>query len=526
MTVRVRLTARRRERDRGMTLIEVVISTAILAMMMTLVVGAISVVFRSHSGVTNTTASSHDIQQAVSFFYHDVQSGPAELAAYRVAGDGGGPTGSGCDDAGDDNVLRFDAGDRRIAYRLESHGATAELDRVECVADASGWTERSTVNIADALDDSDGDAVVAQIVASSEDPDRVDRVVLSFASVLGSDEQVSATPRAEIAAESPPTTSSLCTDGPLDATEEFQVFIHGDMHVDGTQVKQSLAVGGALSFDGNVAVAQNMNQAGDFPTASGLENAGLLVGSIDWAGTGSNASMTVHSGADAAFGDFSGSDQGTQGQKAVVFELGDANERPDIGLQAGGTVLTGSTSLDFDAAFEMLGACSERLGGLPNSCATCAEHVELTNNSGGAYEGIAHNPQVQLVLTDDTVNTFNLDEGNLAALTHLKWDSVAPSATAPLIINVATGSDATFESPQVQGAGSTASHIVWNFPNVTGTLTITGGGGSGIWGTVMAPYAHVESSVKIEGGVVARSFEFGGSSVNPSRSFDGDVSWD
>ena len=513
----------RAARDRGLTLVEVVISAAIMGMLSVLVVGAITVVFRSQAGITNTTASSHDLQQAVNFFYRDVQSGPIELAAYRVTG-GAEPTGSGCDDAGDANVLRFDTNERRVAYRLESDGSNAELDRIVCTFDGSSWVEESDVNIADALDAADGSPVSVDLVASSADPTEVDRVVLSFAALVGGDEEISAAPRAQAAAEVPTSTAVECDNDVLSATEGFQTFVQGDLHLDGSQVKQSLAVGGALSFEGNVTVGQNMNQASDYPTASGLEDAALIVGSIDWDNSASNATLTVHSGADAAFGDFSDSEIAAQGQNLLVYQSGDSNRSPQVRIQNGGSVLTDSDAIDFDAAFDSLRSCSVLLAGLPGDC-SCSGHVELTNVNGDPYEGTSENSSVKLVLTDGIANSFNLDESNLADLTDIKWDSVFPSSTAPLIITVATGADATFTPPQIQGGGSTASSIIWNFPNVTGTLDISGGGGDGVWGTVMAPFGHVDSLVKVEGGIIAKSFTFSGSSVNPSRSFDGTVTW-
>lgn len=511
-------------RDRGLSLVEVVISAAIMGMLSVLVVGAVTVVFRSQSGITNTTASSHDLQQAVNFFYRDVQSGPVEVSAYRLAG-GADPTGSGCDDAGDDNVLRFDTNERRVAYRLATDGSSAELDRIVCTHDGSSWVEESDVNIADALTLADGDPVTVDLIASIDDPTEVDRVVLSFASLVGGDGEISAAPRAQAAAAAPSPISGECDDNPLAAAENFQTFVQGDMHVDGSQVKQSLAVGGALSFDGNVAVGQNLNQPGEYPTTTGLDNAALLVGSIDWASTGSNASLTVHSGGDAAIADFSGSEVGRQGQNFLVYESGDSNRRPDIKVQNGGAVLTASSWIDFDEAFASLRECSILLAGLPAGC-SCSGHVGLTNVNGNAYEGTSNNSSIKLVLTDNTVNAFNLAESNLDDLTDIKWDGVFPSSTAPLIINVATAENATFTPPQIQGAGSTASSIIWNFPNVTGTLRISGGGGDGLWGSVLAPLATVESEVKVEGGIIAKSFVFDGSSVNPSRSFEGLVPWD
>lgn len=509
-------------RDAGMTLIEVLVTMGLLGLVSAVVVGAVTVVFRTESGVTNTVAQAHDVQQAVNYFHLDVQSGPALAGQYRASTSA--DRGSGCSDVGSDNVFRYDAGDRRIAYRLSMSGTVGELDRYECSFNGSSYDEVAVVNIADLLDASSGTPVSVSLATRTNVDSEVvvDRVTMSFAQTI-TDREISAAPNAELGLDAP--SLGVCTDDPLAAAENFDTFVEDDVHLTGSP-KRSLAVGGALSWDGNLAVGQNMNTSTEFPVSTGLSNAALLAGSVDWSSVvGNNSNLTVHSGADAAFGDFSDSDVSSQGQNRTVFELGDGNQKPAIKVQNGGAVIQNVSPIDFAAAFVELRACSDLLASMPSGC-SCAEFVDLLNVNGNTYEGTANNDSVKLVLQPGTVNVLNLSEQHLDDLHDIKWDAQAPSATSPLIVNVASGADMTFTPPQIQGAGSTASYILWNFPNVTGTLTVSGGGGDGVWGTIFAPYADVVADVKIEGGVIAKSFTFTGTTINPSRSFEGLIPWD
>ena len=506
-------------RDAGMTLTELLITIGMLGLITTVLVAAVTVVFRSEAGINNTVGESHDIQQAVNYFHQDVQSGPVLLADYDAGG-------SGCSDAGGDNVFRFETPELRIAYRLMTNGPTAELDRYECTPDGSGgWTQASIVNIADRLDATNGSPVTVTVVPDANVGTEVGTVQMAFAQSI-SNRAVAASPRAEagLAVAPPP---GVCANDPLEATDNFQTFVEGDMHVTGSQVKHSLAVGGALSFEGNVSVGQNMNVASEFPAVPSLANAALLVGSVDWPATAGfgNGTLTVHSGADVAVANFSGSAVSSQGQNKTVYQQGDGNQNPSIKVQNGGAVLQNLDPIVFDDAFAELRACAALMAAMPSSC-SCSGHVTLTNVNGNPYEGTAQNDSVKLALVAGQVNVLNIPEANLDQLHDIKWVSQFPSATSPLIINVASGSNVSFTPPQIQGAGGTAEFIMWNFPNADGTVTISGGGGDGVWGTVFAPYADVTASVKIEGGVVAKSFTFTGSSINPSRSFEGEIPWD
>jgi choice-of-anchor A domain-containing protein len=65
---------------------------------------------------------------------------------------------------------------------------------------------------------------------------------------------------------------------------------------------------------------------------------------------------------------------------------------------------------------------------------------------------------------------------------------------------------------------------LWNFPNASEVVLESGN--DGVWGTIFAPGAHVKSAVKIEGGVVAASWEHDAREVNGPRVFTGLIDWD
>lgn len=138
-----------RERDRGMTLTEVLIAISLMGVVAVGVAGAITVVYRSQGSVTRTLSDAHDIQQLTEYFPADIAAGAADISAFRMAGD---PTGTGCADDGDANALSFDSSGARIAYLPTTTGSTAVLDRYECALDGGAWEVSRVVRIASGLD--------------------------------------------------------------------------------------------------------------------------------------------------------------------------------------------------------------------------------------------------------------------------------------------------------------------------------------------------------------------------------------
>jgi choice-of-anchor A domain-containing protein/prepilin-type N-terminal cleavage/methylation domain-containing protein len=514
-------TRRGPRRDGGMTLIEVVVVVVLIGLLAGAVSGAIIVVFRSQNGVVATTAESHDTQQIVSYLPLDVQSGPSRASAYRAAvGGAGGARGTGCDEAGDGNVLRIDVTDRRldieerrIAYQLSDTAAGRRIDRHVCKWDdvALAWVLETSTNVVDLLDrDVDlATAATAEVIASG---DEVVAVELSYVQ-RGDTEVVRAAPREEHALS----TSGVCGVDPLSAAVDFDAFIEGNVHLIGTSVKSRLFVGGTLTFDGPVVVAQT----GSLPEVEVPDphrDLGLLTGSVDWAG--STGTLTVRNGKDVLVED----GLYTSDADGPVSSP-DPGPTAMIDLQGGGQVLTPGSApvIAPGTAFAALRACSDRLAELPDSCAnsTCAAHVDLPDDYGGTTESPT------LHLTPDLANAFNIDVGNLVQLQNLDIDFAAShqvNETTPLIINVASASGATveFEAPVVQGSGSTTVHIIWNFPNA-GLVRLLAG--DGLRGTLMAPYAAVEAWADIEGGVIAQHLTMHGGSLSQERRFDGTFAW-
>jgi choice-of-anchor A domain-containing protein/prepilin-type N-terminal cleavage/methylation domain-containing protein len=505
-------------RDAGMTLIELVVVVVLIGLLTGAVSGAILVVFRSQNGVVATTAESHDTQQIVSYLPLDVQSGPSGAGAYKAAV---GSRGTGCEDTGDGNVLQIELTERRmdkeewrIAYQLSEDAAGRRIDRHVCSWDdvASVWVIETSTNVVDMLDrDVDlADAAWAEVITSG---DEVEAVELSYVQ-RGDTEVVRAAPREEQRLS----TSGVCGADPLSAAADIDAFIEGDVHLIGTSVKSRLYVGGALTFEGSVEVAQT----GSLPLVAVPDphgNLGLLAGSVDWAG--STGTLTVRNGKDVLVED----GLYTSDADGPITSPDPAHSAA-IDLQgSGGQVLAPAADpvISPGTAFATLRACADRLAELPDSCnnSSCAAHVDLPDD----YVGTTDAPELHL--TPNVANAFNIDVQNLVELQGLVIDFASShqvSSTTPLIINVASAPGATveFEAPQVQGSGSTTVHIIWNFPNA-GTVRLLAG--DGLRGTLMAPYAAVEAWADIEGGVVAQHLTMHGGSLSQERRFDGTFGW-
>ena len=507
----------RDRRDDGVTLVELVVVVVIIGLLTTVIAAAVSVVYRSDSAVSTVVGESHDTQQLVNYFPLDVQSG-TDVAADFFTLDGGahGDPGSGCSDIGNDNVLRIDLADRRIAYRLVITPDDAELDRYDCRLAGLVWEEVSVVNIADSLDTTAAEIVSTSLVVDdplATDPEeqrvRLVRLQYSHTRELRS---IQAAPRVEPLSAS----AGECGSDPLSATRAMDTFVEADVHLHGTNVKSTLGVGGSLSFEGTGSRVASAS-VGQIPQVAGHENVYLFAGSINWGA--SENTLDLNSGDAMIFdGNFDLQPQGSNWRLVDPTFASSATVR----LSNPPILAPAPPPIDFGEAFVELQACSDLLASLPAGCDfACAEHVGLITTSGGAYPGTAGDPDPTLVLVDGKANVLNIPEANLAQLDSIKFEAIKPAQTIPLVINVASGASITFTPPQIQAAGNLPIYIIWNFPNATSVSIV----GSTLRGTVFAPYATVTSTQSIEGGVVARRFVMSGSSLNDVRAFDGFFSW-
>ena len=518
-------------RDRGLTLVELVVTVVMISLVTTVIAASIIIIFRSQDGVVAATAESHDTGQVVSYLPHDIESGPSRADAYRatIGGDPG-DSGSGCDPVGIDNVLRIDVTnrrndqiDKRIAYRIVSGSAQSRIDRYECTFDGSNWIEDAVVNVADYLDPTAAPVAEAEIFVSNPAAAPADQEVIGVELRYvqrGETESIVAAPREE----QPLGSSGLCGTDPLAAALNMASFVEGDVELHGTAVKSTLFVGGTLTFHGGT-VGQSVP---DVPVPPVPSDIGLIAGSIDWAN--SSGALEVKSSKDVIIEDGNYHWVPSGGTSSVTAAA--TSSSPSVSLGNGGVAIAPAASPVIVAgdAFAELRACSDRLAGLPNSCnnGACAVHTQLPAGYGGTDTDAGN---TKLDLTVGKANAFNIDESNLADLQAIQLDFAPgdqPDVATPLIINVASaiGGTVSFIPPTLQGSGANSVYVIWNFPNASVVELLAPPTGSiELRGSLLAPYSRVMSEVSIQGGVIANQFEMFGSSLNDVRSFQGELDW-
>lgn len=519
-------------RDRGMTLIELIVTVSLIGLVTTVIAAAIIVVFRTEDGVIASTAESHDTQQVVSYLPLDIESGPRRASSYRATiGGAVGDPGSGCEETGTQNVLRIDVTDRRldnvdkrIAYRVVTTADETRLDRYECREDTSVtpsvWIADSVVNVADFLDPDAMPVAESEIFLvnpSETDPNRqvVSRIEVRYVQ-RGKIESINAAPREEQQLS----VDGVCAQDPLEAAQNMAMFFERDVTLNNSVGKGALYVGGTLTFN-NSEVAQAVPPA---PTAPVPADTGLLARSIDWAGSTGSLEVKQQRGVVIEDGVFSVS--ASSGLQRIIAGPS-APATPEITAASSASVAGGSGTpiVNASEAFQRLRACSDRLAALPGSCdnGNCAKHVDTINNTSWST--------IRLDLVDGLANVLNISEAQLAALQDETISFVSgrtPTADRPLIINVKSviGGTVSFRAPGLQGGGASAEYVLWNFPNASAVNLLDGtSSGRRLYGTLFAPYADVTSDEDIEGGVVASTVVINNSTLHDVRYFRGTLDW-
>lgn len=299
--------AKRPDTDRGFTLIEVIITTVLLGLVMTVISAAVIVIFRSEAGVVRLTSESHDTQQGVNYFPLDVQAGPLLVGDYIT----GATTGCG---AGGDNVLEFVKGTKLVTYRTTDLGSTSRLDRHIC--DAVGFGNLDRVNIADRLDNSGANPVVVTVLPDEDQPGLVQSITLRFAQD-GDDVTVVASPRGE-----PLGSPGDCqTDNPIEASHGYGVFVEGDVLLFEGTVTGWLGLGGAVTWLNDTSVATN-NMSAVSPAF------GLYASDVDWSAStrkGSHSIERLTVASNVATATVASTHGYSTGDTILVESTGDAN---------------------------------------------------------------------------------------------------------------------------------------------------------------------------------------------------------
>jgi choice-of-anchor A domain-containing protein/prepilin-type N-terminal cleavage/methylation domain-containing protein len=488
--------------NRGFTLIEVIVTVTMLGLIAAVLAAAITVILRSENGVVRTVAESHDTQQGVNYFPLDVQAGPTATAAYDTS-----VVATGCVDEGT-NLLQFDKGTRRVAYRLTTTGGTARLDRFTCtdvgVSGTPVWSSIRRLNIADTLDTSGGNPAAVQVTTDPIKPALVRSVELRLTQ-QGAVAVVVASPRAE-PRDSP---GDCATDSPLAASHGYGAFVEGDVLLKTGHVTGWLGLGGTLRWESNVTVASG-NMSGVSPAY------GLYANAVDWIGDGiaPAEALEVARGKAALGTAFSQSGD-------FVYEAPLSTDNY-LNLSGSGNPLAepAGTQIVFAADFDELRDCSAQLARLLDVCAAsdCANEVEATVNGS----------TVNLCTDGPTAQVLNLPEAYWDGT--YSFDTSGPgcqgfSQSRPLIINVIDTDDNDEVLINTTPADWTAlgdrKNILVNFPDSTHVVVQ-----QGFFGHILAPFAHVETTGDVEGGLVAAQWtHHSGIVTSHNDLYDNPIAW-
>jgi len=193
---------------------------------------------------------------------------------------------------------------------------------------------------------------------------------------------------------------------------------------------------------------------------------------------------------------------------------------------------TGTGQIDVDGAFTKLISRSEQL-------ATLKDNLPILDQNGNVKSNAPMGPYLTTSVIDNNPKIV-VDPGKINVLTVSAevWNSIQNSNivgipqgfqagetkyTGPfgLIINIvdfsafASKAGNTIRFPQFGGlASSQGSYVVYNFPDATETVTLSGS--TEINGTILAPKANVvkNGSNNINGQVIAKSFEHNGGEIH------------
>lgn len=488
-----------------MTLIEVIVVVVMLGLVVTVVAAAIGVVFRSEGSIQTVIADSHDRQQATNYFPLDIESGPGLVAEYRVAGSTG-ARGSGCSDSpADANVLEFDTGTRRIAYRVDA--ASGTVDRYECTFDGTSWTEQSRVSIVDSLA-AVPDPVTVTVVSSPSDPAVVDHVELAVRQQSGEDTWT-ASPRIES-----PGGWGQCPDGnPVAAAHDFGSYVKTSVDIRGGNIEGPV-VTERLRWSANTTIAQNKANNG----------IGLYAEVVEW-DSAASTKLAVSKG-DVVLGA-----PAVETSKNIYETTAIAGQYVEMN---GGAKFTGlasyGTHFDLDADFTVLQQCSAMLAQLLNLClGTCVVTPGLddpdVSGSDDFLAGVSNKVTVKLDSTP-LPNVLNVPESYVSSTVIQEWNHGGSglSQSRPLIVNIVDDGDGivniNMQSSSWQNLGNQKNVLV-NFPNATEVNVL-----SPFNGLMLAPFATVTTSQEFSGSIVALSWVHTNGTVHTDKDvFDGHVNF-
>lgn len=282
------------------------------------------------------------------------------------------------------------------------------------------------------------------------------------------------------------------------ANSPFAMVSFGNTTMDGNfHVWGGAAIGGDLRFFNDAKTG--LNNAGTFVAPGEPTATSLLVGNrVDFAG--SSGQLVVLAGwvhvSDLSNGSAAPINSnilriaGTSGSAQVLVQGNSGSQNG-----AAGTVQWPNL-YDFVAAFDAFQKSSTALGGLPGQCVDAAS-ARLVDQNGNPYSS----GDAWWQLQSGKVNVLTITSAQFNAIGDLHPGPVSPSHDTPVIINI---TDATAVLAKGGMTQNWSRYVIYNFPNAT-SVAIDGLVG----GSVYAPRAAVALSGEVRSMVIANTLSGG-----------------
>lgn len=508
--------------DRGATLIEMLLTIALVGIILAAVSNAVIVLVRNTDDTTARVGAAQDVRQMTNYLPADIRSATADRV--DVAGDGGQSIRSQCSyvPAGSDRqhlAVTTQTGLTRIEYRTVSTTDGARLDRWSCertdTEAAFGPAQR--VRIADALDATTpvgvrwvDERIEMTLVRSSGD------VASLTASPFRPDAPIPTDIDVEV---DDPVVATHCPANPNEYTEGFMVMTAGDVTFDNgaNEAYGPIAVGGDLAFKNYRTSTQS---GGTFFVEGDSQSTAVLVdGTVIWPDSGGGYLDInrgyLHVGDIANWAPASG---GPSNELRLTATEGSQDRQIRVINTDQSFASVQRTGLfDFGAAFSAFRSIAGALEGLPGSCEGITD-LELFGQNG-VGEWTTGNVWLYYTPGKATVLSMTMAEYASIGNVNLMPGSAQPTRATPLIINITDVGPVTMPAGETNISRNHVPYVLWNFPHATQVTT-----SGAFWGAILAPDAVVVQNGDIRGNVISQEL-VANAGIISLQAFEGDFPW-
>lgn len=509
-----------RGRDRGATLVEMILAISLVGIIMAAVSTAVVVLIRNSSETTERVGDAQDVRQLVNYFPGDIRSSTLERIEVTH---GGAPRASECQGVPESAAVQHVAatsftGLTRVEYRTSFDGTAAELHRWTCLRNEpeGPFGAATRTRIASNLDPAD--PVRTEWIGG--------RLQMTLVQGSGHLSSLAATPFSPdeplaVAAPDPDDNpiATHCPANPNELNEGFMVMTRGDVTFNNgaNESYGPVAVGGDLTFKNY----RSSTQSGGtfFAEPDSVPTALLVEGMVNWPDSGGGY-LRIHNGYlhVGNIANWTPATGGPNNELRLTAASGPQNRQ----IRVENTDQTFESVemqglFDFPAAFASFDGITNALPGLPGSCEGIVELELFGQNGVGEWNG----GNVWLYFTPGKATVLTMTMAEYASIGNVNVvnGSAQPGRTTPLIINIVDEGVVSMPAGETNISRNHIPYVLWNFPNATRVNTA-----GAFWGGILAPNAVVHQNGDIRGNVISAGL-VSNAGIISLQAFQGEFPW-